>query len=103
MAPRLTKAAIAVIHPLRKPSRDKLPSMRCRDPVRAPFSPNRRGPRTIRPSTYDHRERLWGPRCAIATRPLEILYQEKSKTEKRSNHKRLASALRHKPENICSV
>ena len=65
------KATIVAIHPLRKPSRDKLPSMRCRDRVRATFSPQSSAPRII-----DHREGP-GPRRAIATRPLEILYQEK--------------------------
>jgi len=67
------------IHPLRKPSRDKLPSMRCRDRVRARFSPQ--SSRASNSPTIDLRpsRTSLGPRCAIATRPLEILYQEKQK------------------------
>jgi hypothetical protein len=60
---RRLRLAIAAIHPLRKPSRDKRQSMSARDRVRATFSPrNCREPRTIRPSTYDHPATSLGPR-----------------------------------------
>ncbi len=49
--------AVAVIHPTRKLSRDKLPSMRCRDGVRAHFSPHS-GASTLRPSRNVSRTRV---------------------------------------------